>query len=69
MLGFEERVSMLCNFIFLVLGAFFSWLFTMLYYRKAKKDSDNSIEGLKSHIDKSAENSIKDGDTLNGGRF
>ena len=43
----------------LVIGAFFSWLFTKIYYEKAKRDNDKSIEGLKSHIDKSAENTVK----------
>ena len=75
---------MLCSFIYFVLGvlfgAFFSWFFSKRYYKKGKRDGDestkkiinNNIEStteLKIHIDKSTENTVKDGDTMDGGSF
>ena len=72
------------DIIFLVLGiavgAFFSWLITRYYYKRAKKDNDESTEVLKAHndestevlkvhIDKATEHTIKEGDTLNAGTW
>ena len=35
-------------------GAFFSWFFTHIYYKKSKKDSEKQNEELKKHIDNNA---------------
>ena len=47
-----------------ILGAFFSWLITRSYYRKAKKDSDESMEKLKTMQKELAEKIINQLDGL-----